>query len=132
MARRRSKPKPDELLGSLEARIMQDVWAHGESSVNDVLERLNSKSRKNLAYNTVMSVMARLETKGYLERERRGRAYVYWPAFDRDDFIKEMAADAARDYIAEFGDVALTGFVREVSADSKLMEELQRLINDAD
>lgn len=131
MARRRRKPKPDELLGSLEARIMQDIWKNGESSVNDVLERLNAKGRKELAYNTVMSVMARLETKGYLEREREGRAYIYWPAFDRDEFITEMAAETARDYIRDFGEVALSGFVREVSNDQKLMSELQRLIDEA-
>ncbi len=131
MARRRRRPRPDELLGSLEARIMQDIWKNGESSVNDVLERLNGEGRKQLAYNTVMSVMARLETKGYLERERDGRAYLYWPAFDKDQLITEMAVESARDYIQDFGEAALSGFVREVSSDAELMDELQRLIDES-
>jgi predicted transcriptional regulator len=38
-----------------------------------------------LAYTTVMTILARLHEKGVVTRERAGRAYAYAPAFDQAD-----------------------------------------------
>lgn len=131
MGRRRRPPDPDELLGSLEARIMTDLWRHGESTVNDVLERLNSRRAKQLAYNTVMSVMARLADKRLLERERHGRAFVYWPAMDRDKFVEHQAARTAQEFMEEFGAAAVSGFVAAASERPALLDELERRLRGA-
>lgn len=133
MARRRKEPSVDDVLGSLEARIMEDLWRHGESTVGDVLERLNEESRKQLAYNTVMSVMARLETKGLLERERDGRAFTYWPAMDRDAFFRHQAKLAAAEMDANFGlDAAVAGFAEHLRDAGKSLDDLERIIREGD
>lgn len=110
---------------------MEDVWDNGESSVGEVLERLNAAGRKKLAYNTVMSVMARLAEKGLLDRQRDGRAFRYRAAVSRLKFVRVQAAQAARDLFDEFGDVALAGFVDEVNDDPKLRQKLDKLLRDA-
>lgn len=131
MARRKSQPDPDEFLGSLEARVMTDLWRHGESTVNDVLDRLNAGRAKQLAYNTVMSVMARLADKGLLDRERHGRAFVYWPAMDRDKFVEHQAARTAQEFMEEFGVAAVSGFVTAAAERPALLEELERKLRGA-
>lgn len=130
MARRKRKPKAEDLLGSLEAKIMADVWRHGESSVGDVLERLNANQRKQLAYNTVMSVMARLAEKGLLERHREGRAYHYRPAVTKKDFVRHQAAQRADELLDEFGGAAVAGFVDRVREDDAMLAELRELLGD--
>ena len=126
------KPSPDDFLGSLEARIMRALWKHGEQSVSEVLERLNARSRKQLAYNTVMSVMARLERKGVLDRRREGRAYIYWPPRDEQAFLRDQAEAAAGDLLNGFGDLAVAGLARRLGDHPELRAELEELLEQID
>ncbi len=107
---------------------MEDLWAHPPSAVGEVLERLNATSRRKLAYNTVMSVMAKLADKGYLTRRRQGRAFIYQPAENRRDFLRSRAADAAEVLLDDFNDLAVAGFVDSVRDRPALLEELRRLM----
>lgn len=132
MRRRRSQPRPEDLLGSLEARIMKVLWQRGDATVGDVLDKLNASSSRELAYNTVMSVMARLERKGILERERAGRAYVYRANSTREEFLAGRASSAARQLLDEYGDLAVAGFVQQVSDDPVLRAEIDRLLAEAE
>src|SRR5919108_4413453 len=77
----RLKPAPP-VLHELEAEIMEQVWALGEATVHAVRNALNAAAEKERAYTTVMTVMMRLDTKGLLKRERRGRRdhYVATPS----------------------------------------------------
>ena len=112
-------------LGPLEMRIMIDVWKAGPSTVNDVLERLNRGRGKSLAYNTVMSTLARLSDKGHLERERDGRAYVY-SGDGPEAFLQAQAARATRELIDDLGTVGIAGVVDGLDTD----EESRQLIRD--
>jgi predicted transcriptional regulator len=69
-------------LGSLEARLMEILWASGESSVHDVCEKIESPR----AYTTVMTTLERLFKKGLLARQKSGRAFLYAPAISREEW----------------------------------------------
>ena len=112
-------------LGPLELRIMTDVWDHGPSTVNDVLDRLNAGSGRTLAYNTVMTTLARLADKGHLERRRKGRAYVY-RGDGPDAFLRTQAEQATRDLIDGMGDAAVAGIIDGFDVD----ENTRRLLRD--
>lgn len=116
------------LLGSLETRIMHDLWTHGRSKVGEVLERLNEATNRPLAYNTVMSVMARLAEKDHLHRIRDGRAFVYEPTADPSGFLRRQAAAAAADVVEDFGELAVAGFVDTMQARPDLLRTLQGLM----
>lgn len=73
-------------LGPTEARVMELAWKHGELTVKKALTFLGENKR---AYTTIMTVMARLYEKGLLVREKDGRNFVYRPAIERDEFIRE-------------------------------------------
>lgn len=80
-------------LGELEARIMDLLWtANRPVSVREVREIL--ATRRPLAYTTVMTVMDTLHGKGWLLRDREGRAYIYRPASSREDYVAELMHDA--------------------------------------
>lgn len=69
--------------GDLEALIMDVLWSQpGGHSVREVLARFPEGEAR--AYTTVMTVLDNLHRKDYLERERRGRAYVYRPKQTRE------------------------------------------------
>lgn len=80
-------------LHDLEADLMDVVWSKRlESfSVNDVLRVMST--RREIAYTTVMTTLARLHEKGVLDRKRDGKRYVYDPRFTREQFLQETARE---------------------------------------
>lgn len=72
---------------------MEILWSHGpDLSVRDVMDRMQSKGHKALAYTTIMTVLDRLAKKGITDRTRDGRAWRYGAAASRE----ELAATALR------------------------------------
>lgn len=90
-------------LGELEAAVMDLMWSSTEpSTVRDVLQRL--ERRPPLAYTTVLTVMDNLFKKGFLTREREGRAFRYLPVKPRE----EHTADLMEELLADSGDRSTT------------------------
>jgi predicted transcriptional regulator len=83
----REEPSPSQVLGSLEARVMDVVWERGESSVRDVFEVID----RPLAYTTVMTTLERLFKKGLLNRSKSGRAFLYSPVLNREEWERRRA-----------------------------------------
>jgi predicted transcriptional regulator len=108
--RRRSIPPA---LHELEAEVMEEVWRHDEVTVRQVLEALNRGSKQR-AYTTVMTIMARLDEKGLLERRRQGRADVYKPRLSREQYLAARAEAQVDELVADYGDVALAHFARQL------------------
>lgn len=67
---------------------MNVVWQRGDATVEQVRAAL--APQRDPAYTTVMTVMSRLATKGVLEREKRGRAYVYRATSEQSEIAGSM------------------------------------------
>lgn len=79
---------PENSLGPLEADVMQVIWERQAVMVQDVFEVLSSQ--RSIAYNTVMTVMTRLAQKGFLKRQKLGRAYMYYPTTTKAEVARGM------------------------------------------
>ena len=114
-------------LGQLEAAVMSCVWLADEPlTVREVLVDLERE--RALAYTTVMTVMDNLHSKGFLTRERVGRAYAYRAARPREAYEAELIEDvlaSSRDRTA-----TLMHFVKTISATE--LAELRSLIAHVD
>jgi BlaI family transcriptional regulator, penicillinase repressor len=66
-------------LAEREAQLMDALWDHGPSTVNEVQSRLAD----DLAYTTVLTMLRKLEAKGYVGHEEEGRAHRYHALIDR-------------------------------------------------
>jgi len=133
MAARKNKSSPAEpalpALHPLEAEVMEEVWSRGEATVRTVMDALNKRTRKARAYTTYMTIMARLHTKGVLDRRREGKTDIYAPKLDRDEFMALRAGAEVQGLVAQYGDVALSHFARQVaSLDPARRRALQRLV----
>jgi len=111
-------------LGSLEAQVMDALWAAGGPlTVRETLDVLNDGRTQPLAYTTVLTVMQRLAGKGALTRTGRGRGHAYAPA------VADEAALAVRDVLHAYGDAAVTHFIGQAAADPALRERLRALMD---
>ena len=110
--------------GDLEAAIMDVVWsAGGPVRVREVSEQLNRN--RPLAFNTVQTVMENLYRKGWLGRQKEGRAYRYEPIVSAEEYsagLMRQALAASTDRPA-----ALMHFIEELSAEEAgALEEAYR------
>jgi predicted transcriptional regulator len=79
--------------GELEAVIMDRLWQRGSPAlVRDVVEDLQRD--RTVAYTTVMTVMENLHRKGWLRREREGRAWRYEPTGSRSGYTAALMNEA--------------------------------------
>lgn len=70
-------------LSQLEFRIMEVLWARGESSIREILEALPGKRRP--AYTTIQTTVYRMETKGVVRRLKKvGNFHIFAAAISRD------------------------------------------------
>jgi len=80
-------------LGELEAVIMDRLWEWGRPAlVREVVDDLHDD--RPLAYTTVMTVMENLHRKGWLRRERDGRAWRYEPTGSRSGYTAALMNEA--------------------------------------
>lgn len=77
--------------GDLEGPIMEQVWAAGRPLlVREIQQALEPKR----AYNTVWTVTEILYRKGWLSREKDGRAYRYQATVSREDYTAGLMGEA--------------------------------------
>jgi predicted transcriptional regulator len=134
-AKRRRKPtvpKLDELLGPLEAEVMEIIWHLDSALVSEVEEVLNGRRSVPLAYKTVLTICTRLSDKGILNHEKEGRAFRYYPTMSESEFIEDQASKATGALLSRFGDVALSTFVDQVAADPAQLDALRNLLDPVD
>jgi predicted transcriptional regulator len=115
-------------LGALEKKVLDATWERGRVNVRDVVAALGDV----VAYTTVMTTLDRLYKKGFLDREKEGRAFVYVPKMTPD----ELKAGIAEDVIFGLIDGAtrrvspvLASIVDAVSEkDRSLLDDLEQLV----
>jgi predicted transcriptional regulator len=79
--------------GELEAVIMDRLWERGRPMlVREMVDVLHDD--RTPAYTTVMTVMENLNRKGWLRRERDGRAWRYEPTGSRSGYTAALMNDA--------------------------------------
>jgi predicted transcriptional regulator len=112
--------------GELEAAIMDQVWSAGRPVlVREIHDRL--RPEREPAYNTVLTVVEILYRKGWLAREKDGRAYRYLATSSREEYtagLMEEAFEASTDRLA-----TLRSFVARI--DPAEAAELRALLDDA-
>lgn len=117
-------------LGTLERDTLNEVWRQKEVSVRQVTMAFN----ESVAYTTVMTTLDRLYKKGFLNRRKEGRAFLYAPRFSPEELERGLAEDVfggLLDAGTEQIEPVLACFVDAVSdRDLVLLDELERLVQE--
>ena len=113
-------------LSPAETEILRLVWQLKQATVQQVCKRL--PARRKIAYATVQTLLRRLEKKGYLKHEVKGKAHAFYPTVERNQVIRRSVTDfldrlfggdpiPLMHYLAEHGKVT-----------AQDIEELKRLV----
>jgi len=71
-----------------ELEVLKVLWEQGPGTVREVGAVLRRQGRS-WAYNTVLTLLQRLEAKGYVAADKSGLAHVFRPAVSRDELLRE-------------------------------------------
>ena len=77
--------------------ILKVLWEHGAGTVREINERL-AHLRRRWAYTTVITLLQRLEAKGYVTSDKSGFAHVFRAAVTRDAVVQQQMTDLVEDF----------------------------------
>lgn len=124
------KPQRDglkQVLGDLEADIMECVWAKGHCTVRDVYEHL--LKAKELAYTTVMTVMGRLFEKEMLVRVQEGNTYLYHAAMSREEYTARVVGEVLDALLNTHSEQTISHLVNRLGeVDADRLSKLEQVI----
>jgi predicted transcriptional regulator len=112
-----------------EMAILKLLWERGPSSVRDVHRQmlLDESVGKELAYNTVQTLLRIMEDKSLVSHHVDGRTFVYTSRFSRDE--------SARRFLDRVFDGAasqlMLSLLRSERVSEAELDELQTMIRDA-
>jgi len=123
-------------LGPLEQEVMSCVWnlssckaGNNTCTTRDVVECLGQN--REIAHNTIQTIMTRLVDKGLLKRKLEGKTHVYKSAAKQKNVLSSLLNKTMGHLTSQFGEEALIAFVDgldDISAETrqKLIEKLQK------
>ena len=109
---------------------MKIVWQKRQATVRDVYETL--LEHRKIAYTTVMTMMRVLEKKGYVKTQRVNRAFVYRPARPERQVVRSMVREFVDRVFNGSAQPLLVHLVEDRRLSPKELEELERLIREAE
>ena len=115
-------------LGRVELQIMNVVWEKGTATVYDVKEAL-SRGRKP-AYSTILTMMRKLETKGYLAHDVDERTYVYRPTISKEAVRHSMLGDVLDRVFEGSPSLLLNSLVEQDRISEKELRKIRKLIKE--
>ena len=119
----KSRPSPRPI-PPMELAIMNLLWDHGPSSVQEVQTRLPGSP----AYTTVQTTLNTMEKKGRTKRTLRGRAFVYRAALARKVARKTAVKDLVDRVFGGSVDSLLMNLMSSGQLDESTLERLRKLI----
>jgi predicted transcriptional regulator len=112
----------------LEYEVLSKLWELGAASVRELHEHLGEPAGR--VYTTIAKVIDRLRAKGLIQRQRRGKAFVYRPRVAQPDVENARARQAVSRLLGATPRAAVAALVDAVDAfDPQLLDELERAVN---
>ncbi|WP_299370898.1 BlaI/MecI/CopY family transcriptional regulator [uncultured Tateyamaria sp.] len=111
------KKKNNELLTEVELEFMNELWALGEGTVRDVLDRLPED--RDLAYTSAATILRILEQKEFVTSRKDGKSHVFKPTLGKDAYQTRSLKDLSM----KLFDDAPVSLVARLVNDDELTDE---------
>jgi len=107
-----------------EADVMQVLWEHGPSVVNEVKDKLVDE----LAYTTVLTILRTLEQKGYVKHEEEGRVHRYYAAVKQDAARKSALQHLTAKLFKGSAELLFTHLVSDRKLSAEQIQRMRELL----
>ena len=116
-------------LNKAEEDIMQILWQLKKANVKAIIEKL---PKPKPAYNTVSTIVRILESKGFVNYEKKGKGHVYFPLIEKQDYSNQSINKLVDNYFQGSFKSMVSFFVKKNDMDIKDLESVLKAINKKD
>jgi predicted transcriptional regulator len=123
VARKRSVALTDA-----ELRVMRVLWDKGRGTVGEVVDAIPGTRKP--AYNTVLTIMRILETKGYVAHEKAARAHVYHPLINRRQARRSAVSYLLNRFFDNSPELLVLNLLQDDAIDRTELQRVRALIDE--
>ena len=110
-----------------ELLILKILWTHAPQTVREIRERLAEQGRDN-AHTSVITMLNIMVDKGYLDKKKNGKSYLFWPIVSQADVSQRMVGDmVSRVFDGSAKDLMLNLIEGEEISEAELIELRKRI-----
>lgn len=113
-------------LTKAEEDIMQVLWQLEKANVKDIINILPEPKP---AYNTVSTIVRILESKGFVDYEKKGKGHVYFPILKKQDYSNQSLNTLVENYFQGSFKSMLSFFVKKNDINIEELESVLKEIN---
>ncbi len=120
--------RPSDLpsLSDAQLEVMQEVWARGEVTVTDVWQALQAK--REVARNTILTLMDRLEKKGWLSKRAVANAHLYKATVSQKKTMGQVVKNFVETTFDGAADQMVVALLESGGVSSKELDRIAKLI----
>jgi len=112
-------------LTEAELRIMNVLWDKGSATVHEVQQALPAPA---LAYNSVLTIIRILESKGYVKHIKDKRAHVYTAKVGRQDATRFEIRHLVSRFFGNSEERLVLNILEDQSIDAEELERVRQLL----
>lgn len=116
-----------KLLTKVELELMKHLWELGEGTVNDVMVALPDDRK--LAYTSVSTILRILEQKGVLHSRKQGRAHIYTPTIERENYETNSLMNYVKTVFDDTPAMLVKRLLDTESLSDNDIEEIKKLLD---
>ncbi len=111
-------------LSPREEDIMKVLWSLEKAFAKEIQERLSEA----LHYNTVSTIIRKLETKGFIDHKNFGNTHQYFPKISREEYRKFYMKNASKFLFENSYKSIVSFFAKEEKISADELKEILHLI----
>ena len=115
-------------ISDTEMAVLQVLWERGPGTVREIDAVLRRRGRR-WAYTTVLTLLQRLEAKGYVQSDKRAMAHVFRPRVTRERLLLRRLKDLARQLTDGLAAPLVLALVKEHELSPEDIEQLRGLLD---
>ena len=116
-------------LTTKEEEIMQVLWRLQKAFVKEVVTELPKPKPH---YNTVSTVIRKMEDKGFIKHEAFGNTHRYYPAISKEDYRTRYFSNAIQNYFEDSYKNVVSFFANEEKISADELREIIKIIENKD
>jgi predicted transcriptional regulator len=113
-----------EKLTQKEEEVMQVLWELDQAFVKEIVPLLDGKQH----YNTISTVVRKLEEKGFVGHEAFGKTHRYFPIVDKSSYRNKFVNNAMTNYFNNSYKNMVSFFAREEKISASDLREILDMI----
>ncbi len=117
-------------ISEAEWQVMKIIWQHTPINTNEVIEKLNTTTT--WSPKTIQTLLARLVKKGVITFKKESRAFVYYPAVNEHEYLKQESDSFINKFYGGALNTMILNFLQQEKLSKDDIDELKKILAEKD